>query len=75
MLSRSYGGRVCGDVACFLPVLTRYYQYHVWATRIAHWERLKGPVSRGIAKCHNLRHPGLDLVFGLEIRVLVSGFG
>ena len=23
MLSRSYGGRVCGDVACFWPVLTR----------------------------------------------------
>ena len=23
MLSRSYGGRVCGDVACFWPALTR----------------------------------------------------
>lgn len=32
------------------------------STRIAHGERLRDPVSRGIAKCHNPAHPGLDLV-------------
>ena len=41
----------------------------VWATRIAHGERLRGPVSRGIAKCHNLAHPGLDLVRRTRQRV------
>ena len=30
--------------------------------KIAHGERLRGPVSRGIAKCHNPAHTGLDLV-------------
>ena len=43
----------------FRPV---HYLNHAWATKIAHGERLRGPVSRGIAKCHNPAHPGLDLV-------------
>ena len=45
-----------------LPGAYVYYQYHAWATIIAHGERLRDPVSRGIAKCHNPAHPGLDLV-------------
>ena len=45
----------------FRPV---HYLNHAWATKIAHGERLRGPVSRGIAKCHNPAHPGLDLVSG-----------
>ena len=35
----------------FRPV---HYLNHAWATKIAHGERLRGPVSRGIAKCHNV---------------------
>ena len=54
MLSRSYGGRVCGAVACVWPVLTRLLSVPCLGhTIIAHGERLRDPVSRGIAKCHN----------------------
>ena len=51
----------------FRPV---HYLNHAWATKIAHGERLRGPVSRGIAKCHNPAHPGLDLVCASAAAVL-----
>ena len=55
MLSRSYGGRVCGDVACFLPVLTRLLSVPC----LGHKNRTRG-AAQGPSKPRNrqMSQPG-----------------
>ena len=57
MLSRSHGGRVCGRVACVWPVPTRSLSKPCLGHKIRTRGAAQGPVSRGIAKCHNPCHP------------------
>ena len=78
MLSRSHGGRLCGRVACVWPVavpttrsLSKPCLGHKNRTRGA----AQGPVSRGIAKCHNPPHPGLNLVCCVDFFCGATGSG
>ena len=43
MLSRSYGGRVCGAVACFWPVLTRLLSVPCLGYKNRAWGAAQGP--------------------------------
>ena len=62
MLSRSYGGRVCGAVACVWPVLNRLLSVPCLGHKNRTRGAAQGPSKPRIAKCHNPCHPGLDLV-------------
>ena len=67
MLSRSYGGRVCGDVACFWPVLTRLLSVPC----LGHKNRTRGaaqgpskPRNRQMSQpCSHRAGPSLYLIF------------
>ena len=62
MLSKSFGGRVCGAVACVWLVRPVHYQNHAWATHRTRGAAQGPSKPRNLAKCHNPPHPGLDLV-------------